>query len=132
MNFKFKNITLILSFLVTSISIFNNSCTHDPVDIALLDTVCFESQIFLLLQSSCGMNGCHTSGSYTRGFNITDYNSIVQSVKAGDPRHSKLYKIITDINSDNMMPPSQPLTKEQRTLIEVWIAQGAQDTKCSK
>lgn len=30
-----------------------------------------------------------------------------------------------------MMPPNQPLNKAQRTLIEVWIAQGAKNIVCS-
>jgi hypothetical protein len=51
-------------------------------------------------------------------------------VKPGDPKGSKLYKIITDISSDNFMPPGHAISKEYRTLIEVWIAQGARQNKC--
>jgi hypothetical protein len=131
MNSKIKLLApiIILAFLIFP---FYISCTHDPVvDVTLLDTVCFEGKIFPLLESSCGTSKCHGAGSETGGFNVTDYSSIMKSVKAGDPRHSKLYKIITEVNGENMMPPSNPLTKEQRTLIEVWIAQGAENTKCS-
>jgi hypothetical protein len=51
-------------------------------------------------------------------------------VTPGDPHGSKLYRVITSINGEDMMPPSQPLTKEQRTLIQIWIAQGANNTVC--
>jgi uncharacterized membrane protein len=132
MNLKIKLLIPIIIFGLISILPFYISCTHDPVvDVAMLDTVCFEGKILPLLQSSCGMTGCHSSGSEARGFNVTDYASVMKSVKAGDPRHSQLYKIITEVNSDNMMPPSRPLTKDQRSLIEVWIAQGAENTKCN-
>jgi cytochrome c5 len=54
----------------------------------------------------------------------------MQSVVPGDPRGSKLYQVITDIYGEEMMPPDRPLTKEQRSVIQVWIAQGALETIC--
>ncbi len=47
----------------------------------------------------------------------------------GDPRGSKLYQVLTDVNGENFMPPDHPISKEYRTLIEVWIAQGAHQNK---
>jgi hypothetical protein len=106
-----------------------SSCTQDPANYDSLDPVCFDTQVLPLLQTSCGISGCHdgTEG----GFLSADYNSIMESVKPNDPRGSKLYRIITDINNDDMMPPDQPLTRLQRNIIQVWIGQGAQETICS-
>jgi len=106
------------------------SCTHDPVGIDMLQPVCFDSLVMPILQTSCGKSGCHGSGSDEGGFALTGYSSLMPLVNAGDPRGSKLYQIITDINSEEMMPPDQPLSKEQRTIIEVWIAQGAIQYNC--
>lgn len=108
------------------------SCSHDPVGIELLDTVCFNPAIMGIIQSSCGSNGtigCH-DGSI-EGFSIYDTASIMAMVKPGDPKGSKLYKVITDVNGENFMPPGHPISREYRTLIEVWIAQGAMQNKCS-
>lgn len=126
----------LLSKISFSITIFyfllNTSCIHDPVNLELLDTVCFERQVLPVIQSSCGVTGCHDAGTSESGFSATNYESIMSLVKPGSPRDSKLYKVITEINGENFMPPSphQPLSKESRTLIMVWIAQGAKNTKC--
>jgi len=125
-----KNIHLAGIVLGSSIQLWSASCTHEPADIGELDTVCFDSQVLPLLQTSCGMSGCHGSGYSQEGFDVSNYQTIMQAVSPGDPRGSELYKVITNINGENMMPPDLPLTKEQRTIIQVWIAQGAGETSC--
>jgi len=112
------------------------SCKHDPANISNLPTVCFDTQIQTIFSSSCAMSGCHSGGSGSRdagGFNASSYASIMKSVKPGNPWGSKVYTIVSSPNNPNMMPPKghQPLTLEQRTLIEVWILQGAKETKCN-
>jgi len=113
-----------LPLVFTSLS----ACYHEPLIIDDMDTVCFGAQVLPVLQSSCGITGCHDGSQ--EGFLAADYASIVRSVKSGDPRGSKLYQVITDINGEEMMPPDMPLTQEQRTIIQVWIAQGALETTC--
>ncbi len=108
------------------------SCTHDPVFINEMDTICFEKQILPVLQNSCGISGCHDAATAAEGFTASGYESIIQIVSPGDVHASKLYQVITDIWSENMMPPDRPLTLEQRTAIHLWIAQGAQNTTCSE
>jgi len=107
-----------------------SSCTHDPENIDELDEVCFDTQVLPILKTSCGISGCHDGTE--EEFPLTDYNSVIDLVNPGDPRGSKLYKIITDIKSDDMMPPDNPLTKTQRNIIQVWIMQGAVETVCSQ
>jgi len=59
---------------------------------------------------------------------MKDYQAVMQTVTApGDPRACKLYQVITDVNGENMMPPDVPLSQYNRTLIQVWIAQGAHE-----
>ncbi len=112
--------------------VFIFSCTNDVVIIDELDEVCFQEQVLPIIQTSCGISGCHDASSAKEGFVATDYNNIMQIVKAGDARNSELYNVITDINSKDMMPPDRALTKEQRSLIQVWIEQGAKNNSCSE
>ncbi len=133
MAYKHQGVFNLAIFSVILMEVFAFiSCTHDPVFISELDTVCFEKQILPVLQNSCGISGCHDGGSESEGFDATDYQSIMKSVTPGDVRASQLYKVITDIWGENMMPPDRPLTIEQRTAIHVWIAQGANNTTCSE
>lgn len=117
----------ILSYILLFISA---SCTHDPENIDEFDYICFDTQVYPLLKISCGISGCHDGGE--EHFNLTDYNSVMELVTPGDPRNSALYKIITDIRSDDMMPPDNPLSQTQRNIIQVWIAQGAKEIICSQ
>jgi hypothetical protein len=115
-------LVLILPFL------FNNACKHDPVGIDQFDTVCFQTQILPIIQTSCGISGCHDGGEE---FSLSSYSSIMNIVKPGNAAKSRLYKVITEVNGGNMMPPDRPLTKDQRTTIMVWIEQGANNSTCT-
>jgi hypothetical protein len=107
-----------------------NSCRHEPYGVELLDTVCFNTQILPILQTSCGISGCHGNGSDEGDFEVEDFESIIEIVKPYNASSSKLYQVITDINGENFMPPNRPLPKEMRTQIMVWIEQGAKNTIC--
>ncbi|NVO11057.1 MAG: hypothetical protein HXX16_13935 [Bacteroidales bacterium] len=109
---------------------FSNSCKHDPMGISQLDTVCFQTQILPILQTSCGIAGCHDAGGEGGEFTTDSYQTIMPIVKPGSAAKSKIYQVITAVNG-NMMPPKRPLTKDQRTLILVWIEQGANNTTCN-
>jgi hypothetical protein len=126
----------IFFFIAISVSLMELlafvSCRHDPEFINEPDTICFEEQILPVLQNSCGISGCHDGGSGAEGFSAADYQSVMRIVTAGDVHASKLYRVITDIWGEYMMPPDRPLTLEQRTVIHIWIAQGAPNTTCSQ
>lgn len=130
MNRRIKIITSPNVLLVAMTFIFN-SCRHDPVGIENLEQVCFETQVLPVFQASCAVSGCHGGGSTEGGFDATNYNSIMKLVKPGDPRGSKVYQVISDPMSDELMPPDKPLSAEQRSLIMVWILQGAENTDCT-
>lgn len=105
-------------------------CTHEPINFEELDTVCYNTQVQPLLINSCGVSGCHDAASASEGLNVHSYQSIMQFVVPGKPRESELYNVLIDIWSDNLMPPDNPLTAEERNIIQVWIAQGAMETFC--
>jgi hypothetical protein len=121
--------SLFIIFIVALV--LAHSCTHEPSGIEELDTICFESQVLPLLQTSCGMSGCHSGGSAQEGFDVSNYGTIMDAVTPGDPRASTLYKVITAVNAEVFMPPDNPLTREQRTIIQLWILQGANNTTCN-
>lgn len=105
------------------------SCKHEPLGIQTLDTVCFTNQVLPIFQTSCTISGCHDAGSANGGFVATNYNSIMKLVKPGKPYESEVYQILGRPYG-KMMPPDRPLSKEDRMLIEVWIAQGAENVSC--
>ena len=115
-------------FLILSAGL---SCTHEPVGLSQMDTVCFESQVLPLLQNSCGTTGCHDGLSGAEGFNASNYETILLAVEPGYPKKSRLYEVLTNIWGENLMPPDNPLPIEDRNLIQIWIAQGALNTTCN-
>lgn len=119
-------------YLLVFLTFFIVGCQHDPVFVDETGEICFDQQILPLLQTSCGISGCHDAGTASEGFAATDYASIMKIVTPGDVKGSKLYNVITDINGENFMPPDNPLTQNQRMLIHLWIAGGAQETKCNQ
>jgi uncharacterized membrane protein len=130
---QFKIIFLLLStvgvvLLITQLQ----SCRHDPIGVGNLKEVCFEGDILPMLKNSCGMSGCHDGSSGNgRRFNVSDYQSVMKIVTPGSAKNSQLYLVLGKVYG-NIMPPNPypPLSQENRTLIEVWIEQGAKDTKC--
>ena len=100
------------------------------------DTVYFQNTILPLLQSSCGIIGCHDPGTASDGVVLTSYQSIMESnvVDPGDPTGSDLYEVLVEIDPDKRMPPppNQPLNSEQITSVFKWIEQGALNNYCDE
>jgi hypothetical protein len=105
------------------------SCHHDPVGTENIRTICFEKEILPIYQGSCGATDCHGGARGASGFSVTSYASIMKAVTAGDPKASKAYTVLIS-NYFNHMPPTREISVEDRTLIELWIFQGAKDTQC--
>ncbi|MCF8364494.1 MAG: hypothetical protein K9H16_01840 [Bacteroidales bacterium] len=100
------------------------------------DTVYFQNTILPLLQSSCGIIGCHDPGTATGRIILTDYNYIMNSgvITPGDPQDSELYEKITEDDPDKVMPPppNASLTAEQKAAVFKWIQQGALNNYCDQ
>ncbi len=123
-----SNLSLFSTFLL---AVIFSSCRHEAMGVDSLETVCFETQVLPIFQTSCAISGCHGGSHPEEGFDATSYSSIMKLVEPGKPQKSEVYRVITSPLNPEMMPPDRPLTKEQRTLIEVWILQGAKNTSCS-
>lgn len=98
------------------------------------DTAYFQNEVLPLLQSSCGVTGCHDPGTATERVILTSYNFIMQTTEVvpGQPWESEIYKAIMEDDPEDRMPPppQQPLTSGQKELIYKWIAQGALNNYC--
>jgi len=117
-----------MGLILTALS-YLQSCNNQPATIGDLDKVCFEAQVLPVFLNSCAIAGCH-DGTGENDYTFTSYEGILEGVKRGDASASKAYKVLTDIWSDEMMPPGQSLSLENRTIIRVWIDQGANYTVC--
>lgn len=98
------------------------------------DTVYFQNTILPLLQSSCGVSGCHDPGTASDGVILTSYDAIINSgvIKLDDPTGSDLYEVLIDDDPDKRMPPPprNPLQAEQIAAVLKWIQQGAKNNYC--
>jgi hypothetical protein len=120
--------TLFLAATLLIVSVLGfNSCTH-KADISGLPTICFDTQVLPVYKNSCGISGCH-DGSGGERMAMTSFAEIRSTVTPFHPESSRSYQAITD-KWGEQMPPSAPLSKDQRTIIRLWIEQGAQETLC--
>jgi hypothetical protein len=139
-----RKINRIIIILIPFLFSVLQSCKHEPgylkdstiiqIDNCSPDTVYFQNEVLPLLQSSCGVSGCHDAASAEHGVIMTDYVNITQTghVKAGNPGGSKLYRVIKRTGGEKMPPSSQPaLSSEQKDLIYKWIEQGAWNLQCT-
>jgi hypothetical protein len=120
------NLTLLLFISLASFG-WIASCTHTPV-IDKIPEVCFERDVLPVFQNNCAISGCHT-GNGESDFALNSYVAISHAVVAGKPYSSRVYNAIIS-TSGNMMPPGRPLSLDNRTIIRLWIEQGAGLTIC--
>ena len=120
-------VSLVVLMILTTIS-WITSCTH-KADISGIPEICFESQVLPIFANNCAISGCHDgTGESHQTFN--NYLDISNSVVAFKPTASSSYKAITSTWGEGRMPPGQPLSKLNRTIIRLWIEQGAKETLC--
>lgn len=126
---KTNKINLFLASLIvlTTIS-WITSCTHSS-DISGYPDVCFDTEVLPIITNSCAIAGCHDGSG--EGMALTNYTNISHSVSPGNPDASSLYKAITSTWGENKMPPDQPLSVDNRTIIRLWIEQGAREINCA-
>jgi uncharacterized membrane protein len=121
MNFKrTPGPTIFFGLGLLFIIFFASSCKHDGTPSDQLKQVSFK-EVLPIFTTNCA--SCH--GQKGEGFALTDYSSIVRSVQPGNSSKSKVYQALT--STFNLMPPNNPLTTSQRTLIRLWIDQGAKN-----
>ncbi|HEY5470802.1 MAG TPA: hypothetical protein VIK07_09790 [Bacteroidales bacterium] len=121
-------LSLTLLIILTTFS-WITSCTHSA-KISDIPEVCFERDVLPIFINNCMRAGCHGSGGESR-MALDTYAGISRNVVPGNPNGSRIYTVLTNTWGINLMPPNQPLTLENRTLIRVWIEQGARQTTCT-
>ena len=122
-------LSLIIILIITTVS-WITSCTHDA-KITDIPTVCFESEVLPIFTNSCAISGCHDGGGRESHMALNNYADISRSVVPGNPNSSNLYKAIIATWGEGKMPPDRPLSLENRTIIRLWIEQGAAQTTCA-
>jgi hypothetical protein len=120
-------LSLALMITITTIS-WISSCTHDA-KISDLPEICFDRDVLPIFQNNCAISRCHDGGGESH-MALDNYSDIVRTVVPYNPGASRSYKAIIATWGENKMPPSQPLTQDNRTVIRVWIEQGAGSTTC--
>jgi hypothetical protein len=126
---KLKGISIfpVVIIILTSAS-WIASCTHDA-KISDLPEICFEGDVLPIFLNSCAISGCH-NGQGESDLILNNYAGIRHGVVPGSLNSSSIYKAITTTMGENKMPPDQPVSLENRTIIALWIQQGAKETLC--
>lgn len=118
-----------LTFLVIVTSLaWITSCSHDA-DITNLPEMCFERDVLPIFSNSCAISGCHNGTG--EAFSLSSYAQIMNTVTPYNPDKSQCYKAMTSTWGEGRMPPDQPVSQEKRTIIRLWIEQGANETTCT-
>lgn len=97
-----------------------NSCKHDGIPATDMAPVSF-AEVQVIYSSYCGK--CHDGKSGESRYNFNDPIDILNSVVAGNASKSKSYQSM--ISTIQIMPPDIAMPTSKRTLIRLWIEQGA-------
>jgi len=95
------------------------SCRHDS-EISSLPNLYYDTDVKPIITANCIM--CHDE--------FDSYDGLMSKVKPGKPYDSELYTVITSPYALIRMPesPRDPLSATQRSIINVWILQGAPES----
>jgi hypothetical protein len=128
---KLGKISLFLMTVVVLMAfLWISSCRHDAIFPSNLREICFESEVLPIFLNNCAIAGCHDGTGEAGSYN--NYVDISHGVSAGNPNGSNIYQVIIRKTGENKMPPDKPLSLENRTIVRIWIEQGAKLTLCSE
>lgn len=85
----------------------------------------FAADVQLIINTNCV--NCHNATKKKGGINLESLESLMKTVKSGDPDHSKLYKSVSGAKGAKPMPPKKRLPAEQVEVVKAWIASGAKE-----
>ena len=99
------------------------------------DSACFNTTIFPVLISSCGISGCHSEADVGNTLALESYEGLMANdeyIIPGDLEKSKVYKSITEDSPEERMPqaPHPALSQEQIDGFAKWISDGALNSIC--
>jgi hypothetical protein len=122
----FLILTLLLIFTTYS---WITSCSHN-IKISDYPEICFDRDVLPVFQNNCAISRCHDGRGGESRMALDNYTNISRTVVPYNPDASSSYKAIVATWGENKMPPSQPLSIDNRTIIRLWIEQGAGQTTC--
>jgi mono/diheme cytochrome c family protein len=122
--FGYFSTSLLIGLL--ALLLLNNSCQHDGIPADQFDQICFEADVLPIFQNSCA--SCHGPSRNEAGLDFSTYTGIMKAITAGNADKSKAYQSIT--STLQLMPPDNALPASKRTIIRLWIEQGAKETTC--
>lgn len=95
------------------------------------DSVCFNTEIQPLFNSSCAYAGCHDAITQADGYQFTNYTNIRNQIVPFQVNSGKIMRAIKETDPNKRMPPSAPLTSNQIAMLEKWVNQGALNRNCN-
>jgi hypothetical protein len=119
-----------LAALIFGMSGIVPSCTHETINMDLIDTVCFERDVLPAFVNGCATTNCHDATTHRHGLNLTSYAEIRKRVVPGASATSELFQVLTATGPERM-PPDYALSTQDRIRIRLWIDQGAMETTCA-
>lgn len=121
--------TMVTDTTVTDTTVLDTTGMSMPCD---TNKVYFEQDILPIFNSSCALSGCHDVDTAEKGVVLSSYEKLIASdiVVPFDLAESKLFKVISEDDVDDVMPPSGRLDNELIVLISKWILQGADTLSC--
>lgn len=114
--------------LMIILTIFSwiSSCTHQS-DITNMPEICAGDVLNIYIAKCSKINsGCH-DGTGESDLVFKTIGDIQHSVVPFNPEGSRSYKAIISTRGEQSMPPDQPISQENRSIIRLWIEQGAID-----
>jgi hypothetical protein len=120
----------VAAITVATIFVWFSSCKHDLGIPAGTPEVCFDSLVMPIFQNNCTMAGCHDGISGESHWTLTTYEDIMRGITPFNPDQSHYYIHLIG-KAESLMPPGRPLSLDNRTIIRLWILQGALHTTCS-
>ncbi len=102
------------------------TCTSDAYN----PDICFQENVLPIFVTKCSMTDCHNSTDHKGGYDLSNYDGIMQGVKAKHPLESAVYNTIRGNNPS--MPRGQKLEQKDITYIKIWIKMGAQNSSNCK
>ncbi len=155
----FKPILLFIILLL--LAELHCSCTHETmmgeepiidsmmVDTTIIDTmivdtmdyvpcddeiIYFFQDVLPILKINCAISGCHDANTARDGIRLDNYDDVISTTgtEPFDLDKSDLYEVITESDSDKLMPPPprSSLSSTEIDIIATWILQGATNDSC--
>jgi hypothetical protein len=87
-------------------------------------TPAFKNDVMPILTNSC--TNCHGAKKKRGGIDLSSYELVMKSVKAGEPDKSRLVNSVTGQGA-KLMPPKVGLAEDKVKILKDWITAGAKN-----